>query len=479
MELKLSEMAEMLGTRVVGKHRGSKVVRLCTDSRALEKGQVFWALKGEKFDGHRFANEAFKSGGYAAVVDESWMQANAVPVNVYVPVKDTNQALLDLARAYAAKFRIPKIAVTGSNGKTTTKDMISRVLSKAGPTLSTSGNFNNQVGVPLTLFELKSRHRFAVIEMGTNHPGEIAPLSLCARPGIAVVTNIGYSHLEHFGSKEKIRDEKLTITAGFGASRGSTRSRGFEPKGTLILNVDDPLLAEVRPSARQKLVTFGIDRGQIRPAELAFDEAGCASFRIGRTRFRLQVPGRHNVYNALAAIAVGVQLRIPKSDIAAALQAFSASKNRMQIKRLPGLTVLDDCYNANPSSMRSALATLGGMRVPGRRLAVLGDMLELGPEAANLHAEMGRYLVEMGVDELFTFGQLSRHINAGAREKGMPRDRSHHFSDFDLMCGELLRRLSHGDALLVKASRGVKLERVFEYLQAQAKAGALRTEEKA
>jgi UDP-N-acetylmuramoyl-tripeptide--D-alanyl-D-alanine ligase len=193
----------------------------------------------------------------------------------------------------------------------------------------------------------------------------------------------------------------------------------------------------------------------------------------------LQVPGRHNVYNALAAIAVGVQLRIPKSEIASALRAFTASKNRLQLKKLPGLTVLDDCYNANPSSMRSALTTLGGMRAAGHRVAVLGDMLELGPEGEALHTEMGRYLVEMGVDELFTFGQLSRHINSGAREKGLPRNRAHHFSDFDLMAGELLKHISHGDVVLVKASRGMKLERVFEFLQAKAKAGTLHTEERA
>lgn len=455
----------MLGTVIRGKHRAAKTVRLCTDSRALKRGDVFWALKGEKFDGHAFANQAFTQGGYAAVVDEQWLLENGKPVNVYVPVKDTNLALLDLARAYAAKFRIPKIAVTGSNGKTTTKDMIARVLAKVGPTLSTQGNFNNQVGVPLTLFELKRAHRFAVIEMGTNHPGEIAPLSVCAKPAIAVVTNIGYSHLEHFGSREKIREEKLTITAG------------FDGKGTLILNVDDPLLSEVKASPRQKLLTFGIDRGQIRPADLVFDDDGCASFRIGRTHFRLQVPGRHNVYNALAAIAVATQLRIPKALIAEALGAFTASKNRMQVKKLPGLTVLDDCYNANPSSMKSALSTLGGYRA-GRHVAVLGDMLELGPDGDELHREMGQYLMEMGVDELFTFGTASRHINNGAREKGLPRARAHHFSDFDLMCGELLRSLAYGDVVLVKASRGMKLERVFEFLKVKAKAGELRAEER-
>ncbi|MDB5102817.1 MAG: UDP-N-acetylmuramoylalanyl-D-glutamyl-2,6-diaminopimelate/D-alanyl-D-alanyl ligase [Fibrobacteres bacterium] len=464
MELRLSELAAMLKTEVRGKHRGSKAVRLCTDSRALKSGQVFWALKGENFDGHVFANEAFTKGGYAAVVDEKWLLENGKPVNVYIPVKDTNLALLDLARGYAAKFRIPKVAVTGSNGKTTTKDMIARVLAKVGPTLSTQGNFNNQVGVPLTLFELKASHRFAVIEMGTNHPGEIAPLSLCTRPSIAVITNIGYSHLEHFGTKEKIREEKLTITAG------------FDPKGTLILNVDDPLLAEVRANSRQKLLTFGIDRGQIRPADLTFNDDGCASFRIGRTKFSLQVPGRHNVYNALAAIAVGTQLRIPKALIAEALHAFTASKNRMQMKKLPGLTVLDDCYNANPSSMRSALSTLGGMRAAGRRVAVLGDMLELGPDGEKLHREMGQYLVEMGVDELFTFGNLSRHINSGAREKGLPRNRAHHFSDFDLMTQELMRFIMAGDVVLVKGSRGMKLERVFEFLKEKAKSGALSAE---
>lgn len=466
MEISLGEMAKMLGVQIQGKYRSAKAVKLCTDSRALKRGQIFWALKGENFNGHDFANQAFTQGGYAAVVDEQWLKQNGKPVNVYIPVGDTNGALLHLAREYAAKFRIPKVAVTGSNGKTTTKDMISQVLAKVGPTLATQGNFNNQVGVPLTLFELKSSHRYAVIEMGTNHPGEIAPLSEATRPSISVITNIGYSHLEHFGSKEKVREEKLTITAG------------IQSKGVLVLNVDDPLLAQIRATTRYKLVTFGIDRGQIRPSDLTFNADGCASFKIGRTLFTLQVPGRHNVYNALAAIAVGTQLRIPKALIAEALFGFTASKNRMQVKKLAGLTVMDDCYNANPSSMRSALATLGSYQAPGRRIALIGDMLELGNEGPKLHQEIGHYLVEMGVDELFTFGNLSRHINSAARSKGLPRNRAHHFSDFDLMSAELLRYLMPGDVLLVKGSRGMKLERIYEFLKEKAKVGALRTEER-
>lgn len=465
MELKLGEMAEIMGTQVVGKGRASKAVRLCTDSRALKRGQVFWALKGEKFDGHKFANEAFAMGGYAAVVDQEWLDKNGLPVNVYIPVGDTNSALLALGKGYAAKFRIPKVAVTGSNGKTTTKDMIVRVLSRAGSVLGTQGNYNNHVGVPLTLFEIKKSHKYAVIEMGTNHPGEIQPLSECAQPTAAVVTNIGDSHLEHFGSREKIRDEKLTIAAG------------LQAKGVLILNVDDPLLAGTKPTTRYKLITYGIDRGQVRPEGLVFDSEGCASFTIGRTRFRLRVPGRHNVYNALAAIAVGIHHRIPKGEIAEALASFTASKNRLQVKRLAGLTVIDDCYNANPSSTKSALSTLGAFQTKGRRIAVLGDMLELGDMGDRLHKEIGNYLVEMGVDELFTFGTLSRHINQGARDKGLPRARAHHFADFDLLCGELLKSVATGDIVLVKASRGMRLERVFEFLKEKAKAGALRGSE--
>lgn len=466
MELKLSELAQLLNSKVQGKIRTGKKVSLCTDSRKLKRGDIFWALKGENFDGHVFANEVFKLGGYAAVVDEKWLKENGKAINVYVPVDDTNGALLRLGREYAAKFRIPKIAITGSNGKTTTKDMLAQVLNQVGPTLATQGNFNNQVGVPLTLFELKSKHKYAVIEMGTNHPGEIEPLSLCAQPNIAIMTNIGYSHIEHFGTKENICAEKLTITAG------------FQGKGTLILNVDDPLLAKIKASSKYKLLTFGIERGQIRPNDLSFNADGCASFKIGRTLFRLSVPGRHNVYNALAAIAVGTQLRIPKATIAKALQSFAASKNRMQVKKLLDLTVLDDCYNANPSSMRSALSTLGSVKTNGHRIAVLGDMLELGKDGPQLHEEIGQYLMEMGVDELFTFGNLSRHINSAARAKGLPRNRAHHFSDFDLMTAELKKSIQLGDVILVKASRGMKLERVYEFLKAETKSGVNRTEEK-
>ncbi len=467
MEINLTAMAALLGTQLVGKPEGRKKhIDICTDSRKLRPGQIFWALKGENFDGHQFVEQAFQQGGYAAVIEQTFVEAKPFTIPVYVPVEDTNAALLALGKGYAAKFRIPKVAITGSNGKTTTKDMVSRILAKRGKTLTTQGNLNNQIGVPLTLFELKASHDYAVIEMGTNHPGEIKVLSEAVQPSIAVLTNIGYSHLEHFQTKEKIFEEKLSIVSG------------LRDKGVLIINVDDPLLAKVKPTGRYRLLTYGIDRGQIRPSDLTFDETGCASFRIGRTAFRLSIPGRHTVYNALAAIAVGSHLRVPKSAMAQALAETAPTGNRMRMRRLSDMLLIDDCYNANPSSMKAALATLGANHTARRRVAVLGDMLELGSEGPSLHREIGHYLAEMGVDELFTFGSLSRHINQGAREKGMRRDRSHHFLDFDLMAQELAKRLEPGDAVLVKASRGMRLERVYEFLKGRSQVMPLRPEKK-
>jgi len=464
MELTLRQLASLLGSQLKGKpdqRSARRRVEICIDSRAMGPGKVFWALQGEKFDGHDFVGQGFKLGGDAAVVNKEWMDQNGTSAHVYVPVGDTQEALTALARSYAERFRIPKIGVTGSNGKTTTKDMIAAVLRKSGKVLATEGNFNNHVGLPLTLFGLRSQHRYAVLEMGMSNPGEIRRLSETAKPGLAVVTNIGLAHLETMGSREAIRDEKLSIIGGFPGGRG-----------TLFLNVDDPMLCDFRAPSKVRVVTFGIERGQIKPADVKLGADGCATFRIGRTAFRLPVPGLHNVYNALAAIAVGLHLRVPKADIAAALASFAPPKNRMQVRQVHGVTILDDCYNANPTSVRAALATLAAQEVSGRRVAVLGDMLELGKESAKLHAEIGHYLVEMGVNELFTFGDATRHLNQAARGKGLPRRAAHHFSDFDLMMEELTATLEPGDALLVKGSRGMRLERVSDTLRQTLRSGS-------
>jgi len=460
MELNLAALAKSLQGE--GIHLASvpsalrrRHIEICTDSRLFRSGQVFWALSGPNFDGHDFVEASFQKGGIAAVVEKEWFEKEGNPIRVYIPVGNTQHALMDLARSYGERYRIPKIAVTGSNGKTTTKDMIAAVLRRAGKTLSTEGNFNNHIGVPLTVFGLRRTHRYAVIEMGTNHPGEIRVLSEMVRPTLAVVTNIGASHLEHFGTSAAVRDEKLTIVSGFSRT------------GTLFLNVDDPLLCDYRAGSGCRLITFGIQRGQIKPDSLTLGADGCGRFRIGRVDFRLSVPGLHNVYNALAAIAVGLHLRVPKSEIAQALAAYTGAKHRMQVRRAGSITLLDDCYNANPSSMRAALTTLGSYPAQGRRIAVLGDMLELGPDSERMHSEVGGFLAEMGVDALYTFGTLSRHINQGARDKGFSRQSALHFSDIALMNSELASALKSGDVVLLKGSRGMRLERVYDSLMAK------------
>ncbi len=461
MELTLRQLAGILGAELRGKPVPRGRVEVCTDSRKLKRGQVYWALRGENFDGHVFVEQGFQKGGIAAVVEKEWLERNGKPARVYVPVGDTQEALTALARGYAARFRIPKVGVTGSNGKTTTKDMIAAVLRRAGRVLATEGNLNNQVGLPLTLFGLRSQHRYAVLEMGMNQPGEIRALSQTAAPTLAVVTNIGFAHLEGMGSREAIRDEKLSIIAGFPGGRG-----------TLFLNADDPYLYGFRAPSKVKVATFGIHRGTVRPDDLRLGPDGCAAFRVGRTEFRLPVPGMHNVYNALAAIAVGLHLRVPKAAIAGALAAFPAPKFRMQTRRIHGVTLLDDCYNANPSSVRAALETLAAHEARGRRVAVLGDMLELGGESERLHAEIGRFLAESGVDELFTFGTHSRHLNQAARGKGLSRRASRHYSDFDLMVSDLAASLAPGDVVLVKGSRGMRLERVGDALREMLRSGS-------
>ncbi len=452
MELSILELADWIGAEPWGRAPRKGRVTICIDSKRFKKGQVFWAIKGEKFDGHNFVESCLSQGGSTAVVNKSWNFNPEKIIGTLLKVEDTKQSLLDLANAYLDTFKIPKIAITGSNGKTTTKDMIVSVLSRAGSTLGTQGNFNNHIGLPLTAFQMKSSHRYSVFEMGTNHPGEIEVLSQAVRPNIAVITNIGYSHIEFFGTTENIFKEKLSI------------SSGFKARGVLVVNVDDSHLAKVRPGSRYKLITYGINRGQIRATNIRLDQNGCASFTVGRTEFRLNIPGEHNIYNALAAIAVGIQMRINRGDIAKALASFKPSPHRMQIKKISGITFLDDCYNANPSSMKASLRTLSMTISSGKKIALLGDMLELGDQSETLHSEVGQYFSEMGIDELITFGTASRFINKGAREKGTQRNLSQHFTNMNLLGEYLKKNLQKGDTVLVKGSRGMQLERVYDFL---------------
>lgn len=443
-------MLEILETDAVGVPARTlkRKVNLCLDSREKAKGVVFWPIKGTRFDAHKFVPQMEKDGALMSVVNKESVEENTI--KMYAPVDDTTKALLKLAKGYQRLFKVKKVAITGSNGKTTTKEMVKAVLSAKYNTHATQGNFNNHIGVPMTLFQLKHSHEAAVVEMGTSGPDEIRPLSLAVEPDVAVITNIGASHLERLGDLDGVFREKITIKEGLKAG------------GTLIVNADDPRLCKVRKTRNMNVVTFGVKRGIIKPEKLTWNENACADFYIGRTHFVLNVPGTHNLYNSLAAIAVGDAFRVPRTTIARALGNFRATNMRMEIRKAAGFKIVSDCYNANPSSTRMALQTIGHMDIRGSRIAVLGDMLELGKASKDLHKEIGALVPEMNFDLLLAVGKDAQEFVKGARAAGMAQ--TYHFDSVQEVIEFLGDVVSEGDVVLVKGSRGMHMEQVVDAL---------------
>lgn len=450
LDLTIGEMLEILETSAVGVPARTlkRKVTLCMDSREKAKGVVFWPIKGARFDAHQFVSQMEKDGALMSIVNQDAVNQNSF--KMYAPVDDTTKALLKLAKGYQKNFKVKKVAITGSNGKTTTKEMTKAVLSMKFNTHATQGNFNNHIGVPMTLFQLKHSHEAAVVEMGTSGPDEIRPLSLATEPDVAVITNIGASHLERLGDLDGVFNEKINIVAG------------LKKGGTLIVNADDAHLCKVRNTKNYKVLTFGVRRGIIKPEKLTWNENSCADFYIGRTHFTLNVPGDHNLYDALAAIAVGETFRIPKGEMAKALAEFRSTTMRMEVKNANGFKIVSDCYNANPSSTKMALQTLGNMKLSGRRIAILGDMLELGKESSNLHKQIGAMVPDMNFDMLLAVGKDARNYVDGAKSRGMKNVK--HFDVVEDVVSFLSETVAEGDVLLVKGSRGMHMEKVVEAL---------------
>ncbi len=444
--MRLSEAAQAMGTHLRG---ADAEFRGCsTDSRTLPEGALFFALRGEHFDGHRFLADAAGRGARGAVVDAQAQTDGPLPL---LPVADTRGALGALARAWRARFEIPFVAVTGSNGKTTVKEMVAAILSPVAPTLVTSGNLNNDIGVPLTLFALGTGHRYGVVEMGANHPGEISALAAMVQPDVAVITQCAPAHLEGFGSIEGVARAKAEIYTG------------LRPGGCAVINVDDRFAGYWREAcAGLRQVGFGLTPGADVTAVDIRGTDGAMQFVLaaGGERVPVSLPlyGRHNVMNALAAAACTLALGIPPARIAAGLGAVRAVKGRLQLKPAHGgARVIDDTYNANPASLDAALAVLADF--PGRRWLVLGDMGELGDGAPELHARAGRAARSAGVERLFALGPLSRNavheFGAGAGHFDAP--------------GELLAALDPALApdvtVLVKGSRSMAMERVVNAIR--------------
>lgn len=418
---------------------------VCTDTRKIQPGSLFVCLRGERFDGHSFASQAAQLGAAALLVDH--------PVDADVPqlvVTDTGKALLQLAGWYRRRFQLPVVGLTGSVGKTTTKEFIALVLGAKYNTLKTQGNLNNEIGVPQMLFRLEDSHTAAVIEMGMNHFGEISRLTRAVAPTVGLITNIGVSHIENLGSRAGILQAKLEIL------------EGMAPDAPLIVNMDNDMLRTVKLGDRP-LLTFAIDdqSADFTATDIA-EQGSTTTFTVHHSTFTQPVTiptvGIHNVYNALAAMAVGYVTGVDPVAAAAALANYVPAGMRQNLVQVGGVQVIEDCYNASPDSMRAALQTLGKLPVH-RRYAVLGAMLELGDYAKEAHTQVGKMAAENGIDGVLSYGADAAYIVEAAKQAGLENARL--FDTKEALAQSLAQQVQPGDGVLFKGSRGMHLEDVM------------------
>ncbi|ATP30510.1 UDP-N-acetylmuramoyl-tripeptide--D-alanyl-D-alanine ligase [Chromobacterium violaceum] len=449
----LSQAARFAQGRLVG--ADGEVSRVITDSRQAQPGDLFVALKGERFDAHDFVAEVTAKGA-AALVRDGFELAGASLIQAG---DDTRLALGRLAAGWRETQPAIRIGVTGSNGKTTVKEMLAAILrahAGADAVLATAGNFNNDIGLPLTLLQLKPQHRYAVIEMGMNHHGELSYLTGLTRPQVALVNNAMRAHFGHFGSTKDVARAKAEIF------------EGLIDGGVAVVNADDanlPLFRAAAGSHRQ--LSFGLGLADVSARDLALstlDSRFTLVSPAGQLAVSLPAPGEHNVRNALAAAAAALALEVPLAAIAEGLSAFTGAKGRLQIKQSPrGLTVIDDSYNANPDSMKAGIDVLAGL--PGPRCFVMGDIGELGEAAPALHAEVGEHARLRGIEQLFALGEASRRAVQAFGGAGQG------FDSIDELLECLDSRLASGTAVLVKGSRFMRMERVVEHLMQAKKEG--------
>src|SRR5437773_124888 len=449
--LTLSQVARFAGASLSSGDGTVVINKVSTDSRTIKPGELFVALRGENFEGHVFIEAGAKAGATGALVDLNW--AGNVPNNfVLLRATDTLQAYQKLAGNYRKSLALHVIAITGSNGKTSTKDFTAAVLGRRLRVTKTEGNFNNHVGLPRTILEATSQDQVAVWEIGMNHPGEVAALAKLAAPDVAIITNIGVAHIEFMGSRERIAEEKGALAEAVGAH------------GTVILNADDPFTRSIAARARGKVILAGTTAGNILAGEISQSGTG-TDFTIlegaHRCRAQLPVPGLHMVQNALLAVATGRAFGLSLEDCAAGLIAAPLTKARLQIKDLGGVQFLDDSYNANPDSMKAALRTLVELDADGKRIAVLGEMHELGDESERGHREVGETAAALNIDQLIAVGDAATAIAEGARHAGLQKTTVVNSTS---EAAELLNEIAApGDLILIKGSRASRTEEVIEH----------------
>ena len=473
----LNEITRATGAEIV--QSGSDYFTdIVTDTRKLKSSCLFLALKGERFNGEDFAAEAIRRGAAGVIVSRSISEANMVQLQdgdgTVLTVPDTLLAYQQIAHLHRMRFHLPVVAITGSNGKTTTKDLTAAVLSARGPVQKTQANFNNEVGLPLTLLGIRPEHVAAVVEIGMRGLHQIDKLAPLAAPSVGIVTNVGETHMELLGSLENIARAKSELVEAIPVG------------GTVILNNDNTYVAAMRRQARPgvKVLTFGIEPGpadsslgttDIRAEDIRTEGQQTRFFvDYGGERHEYVVPmvGRHNVYNALAAIAAGFALGETPQEIADGLQQLEATKMRFECERLGDWNIVNDAYNASPMSMKAAIETLdalvkeklaaGEAAYNGRMIAVMGDMFELGSVAESAHTEVGRELAEHGFAAVVTRGELAHHIAEAARTGGVPE--VYECDSHEAAAAKLKEILQPGDTVLFKGSRGMQMEKIIDLL---------------
>ncbi|MGL5717468.1 MAG: UDP-N-acetylmuramoyl-tripeptide--D-alanyl-D-alanine ligase [Paraclostridium sp.] len=452
--LSIKELLVATNGKLVEGNEKEEITNIVIDNRVAKPGDVFIAIIGENLDGHKFMQGALDNGCKTFIKNKSnSIKFESSDINL-IEVEDTTIALGDIARYYKEKFNIPYIGVTGSVGKTTTKDMIYAAISNKFDTLKNEGNFNNHIGVPLTLFNLNKDYECAIIEMGMSNAKEIEYLANIVNPKIGVISNIGLSHIENLGSQEGILKAKLEIATNFNESN------------TLIINGDDEYLKKIcKEDLKYQVKTFGFNtNNDIYCKEYSMNEDSINFICVIEDKEeKIYIPtvGKHNIYNAMAAILVGLTLNMELEDIKLGLTTFTASKMRLDIFKSNELTIINDAYNASPDSMKAALDILG--RYEKRRVAILGDMFEMGEHSEYGHRLVGQHAIN-NVDILITIGEMSEYIGQEANKLGLSNEFIHHFKNKEIAIESLDKIIKDKDVVLVKASRGMKLEKIVEYL---------------
>jgi len=455
-ERSLKFVAEVCDAEMHGGTAVSSVKNVCTDSRKAQEGDLFFAIRGESHDGHDYLDEVAAKKAAAAVIERKKIPARLPECPVLV-VDDARAALGKLAAAYRREFDLPVIAIAGSNGKTTTKELLASVLKQKMPTLASEASFNNDIGVPLTLLRLEKAHQAAVLEAGTNHPGELAPLVRMAQPKFGVLTNIGREHLEFFGDLEGVAREEGWLAELLPA------------EGKLFVNGDSEWTEKIVRRTKAQVVRVGTGKQNDWRAEKIRLDKGGVTFQIATAKeefcgeYRIQLLGRHQVANALLAAAAGEECGLSRAEIQRGLAECKPARMRLQFWEANGIRVLDDAYNANADSVMAALETLCDLPLQGRRVAVLGDMNELGAYSEAAHAEIGRRAAELKIGQLFAIGRMAPVVAGAARAAGLMRVIE--FESVEAAQNAVKNFLKAGDVVLLKASRTARLERIAETLK--------------